>query len=323
MRPAAAPALFLAFVSGCGYVGNPLPPALDIPSRTVDLRAAEDGERILVEFTIPPLTTEGLPLKNLRKVELFAGPPNAPFNADTWGLTAKRFDVPADSPGPVAFDQVPVQEWVGQSIALAVRATGPKGKTSEWSNVVPLTVGPPLAAPAMLKVEGSQDGVKLTWAGSGPNYRVFRAAGNAPPSPLGETDQREYLDTSSQFGTEYRYLVMAFEGDTRRSVVAQTESITPIDKFPPAVPTGVTAASGVNAIELAWVRNTEADFRGYNVYRAVGDGPFTKITLMLIDTPNFSDTMVEPAKTYRYQITAVDLTGNESARSEAVTAALP
>jgi hypothetical protein len=311
------------FLSSCGYIANPLPPALDIPSRTVDLRAAENGDRVLVEFTIPMLTTEGLPLKSLRKVELFAGPPNAPFNADTWAPMAKHFDVPADSPGPVAFDEIPVREWVGQSIAIAVRATGPKGKLSEWSNIVPLTVGEPLAPPAKLIAENTQDGVKLSWSGTGPKYRVFRSQSDVQPAVIGETEQPEYLDNSAQFGTAYRYLVMSFEGDTRRSVVSETASITPIDKFPPGVPAGVTAAAGVNAIELAWVRNTEADFRGYNIYRAEGEGPFSKITPALIDSPNFSDNMVQPGRMYRYQITAVDLTGNESARSETVTGALP
>jgi hypothetical protein len=317
------PVLFLlVFLAGCGYIGNPLPPALDIPSPVVDLRAAEDGDRILVEFTIPPLTTEGLPLKGLRSVDLYVGPPNTPFNPDTWAATAKHFEVPADSPGPAAFDQIPARDWTGQSLELAVRATGPKGKVSAWSNLVPLIVGAPLAPPAGLKADNTADGVKLTWSGSGPKYRVFRSVGNAQPAAIGEADQPEYLDNSAQFGTEYHYLVMAFEGETRRSVVSQPASVTPIDKFPPAIPAGVTAAAGVNAIELAWVRNTEADFKGYNVYRATGDGPFEKIA-SLIETPAYSDTKAETGKSYRYQISAVDLLNNESARSEIVTASLP
>jgi hypothetical protein len=302
-------------LSGCGYIGPPLPPALDIPTAITDLRAVEDGDRILVEFTIPQLTTEGLPLKNLRSVELFVGPPNAPFNPDTWAANAKRFEVPADSPGPVAFDQLPARDWVGQSIEIGVRATGPKGKVSAWSNLIPLAVGPPLATPAGLTAENTAEGVRLKWTGSGPNYRIFRRSGDAQPMPIGDADMPEYLDTSAQFGTEYQYLVMAFEGEARRSVVSQTATVTPIDKFPPAVPAGVTVAAAINSIELAWVRNTEADFRGYNVYRSEGNGPFERIA-SLIETPAYTDAKVEAGKMYRYQISAVDLLGNESARSE-------
>jgi hypothetical protein len=309
-------------LSGCGYIGNPLPPALDIPSPVTDLRAAEDGDRILVEFTIPPLTTEGLPLKNLRSVDLYVGPPNTPFNPDTWASTAKHFEISADSPGPVAFDQIQARDWVGQSVELGVRATGPKGKTSSWSNLIPLTVGPPLATPSRLEAENTAEGVKLTWAGAGPNYRVFRWVGNAPPAAIGESEQPAYLDNFAQFGTQYHYLVMAFEGNTRRSVVSPTASVTPIDIFPPAVPSGVTAATGINTIELAWVRNTEADFKGYNVYRSEGTGAFEKIA-SLIETPAYTDSKVEQGKTYRYQLSAVDLLGNESAKSEPVTGSLP
>ena len=315
-------ALFLALLSGCGYIGAPQPPALDIPSAVTDLRAAEYGDSIQVEFTIPMLTTEGLPLKSVRSIDLYAGPVNNPFNAAAWAETAKKYSVPADGAGAYAFDQIPVSDWVGKSIALGVRATGPKGKVSSWSNFVSLNIGPPLATPAKPVPENTKDGVKLSWTGSGPRYRVFRWTGDAQPAPISETDQPDYLDASAQFGTQYSYMVMAIDGETRRSVVSETASITPKDIFPPAVPAGVTAAAGSNAIELAWVRNTEADFRGYNVYRAEGMGAF-EIIAALIEAPVFSDAKIEPGKMYRYEISAVDLLENESARSEPVTASLP
>ena len=43
-------------------MGAPKPPALDIPTRITDLRAAEYGDKIVVQFTIGPLTTDGLAL---------------------------------------------------------------------------------------------------------------------------------------------------------------------------------------------------------------------------------------------------------------------
>jgi fibronectin type 3 domain-containing protein len=169
--------------------------------------------------------------------------------------------------------------------------------------------------------------VRLTWMepatpGSAPKYRVYRWVGEDRPMPIADTNAPEYLDASAQFGTQYHYMVMALENETRQSVVSQTETITPKDVFPPAVPAGVTASAANNAIELAWVRNTEADFRGYNVFRAEGNGPFEKIASS-IDVPLYRDAQVEPGKTYRYEVSAVDLLNNESARSEPVTAALP
>ena len=283
-----APLLFLA---GCGYVGNPLPPALDIPSAVVDLRAVEYGGTLVVEFTIPPLTTEGLPLKSLRSVEVFAGPPNTPFNADIWAVSAKRYEIPADAPGPVAFDKIPAGDFASGTIALLVRATGPKGKISSWSNAALLAVGPPLATPAGLRAENVSEGVKLTWRGAGPKYQVFRWIGNAQPAPAAETDQPEYLDTSAQYGTEYRYMVQAIEGESRQSIVSETATITPKDIFPPAVPSDVTAAAGTNTIELTWTRNTEAGIHGLELERGgdvmVANEPqeLARVISRLLDAP--------------------------------------
>jgi hypothetical protein len=316
-------------LAGCAYIGGPKAPTLDIPLAVTDLRAAESGDRIYVEFTIPMLTTEGDPLKTLRSIDLYAGPPNSPFNISSWSESATHYSIPPSGPGPYAFDRVPVQDWVGKNIALAVRATGRKGKVSGWSNPAVLSVGPPLATPADVHATNTKDGVRLTWMGSAPKYRVYRWVGEERPicpadrcMPIAETNAPEYLDASSQFGTEYHYMVMALEGETQQSVPSQTVSITPMDIFPPAVPAGLTASAANNAIELAWVGNTEADFRGYNVFRAEGNGPFERIA-RLIDVPLYRDAQVEQGKTYRYEVSAVDLLNNESARSEPVTAALP
>ena len=52
-------------------------------------------------------------------------------------------------------------------------------------------------------------------------------------------------------------------------------------------------------------------------------GLFEKVNTDFIETPIYSDSKVEPGKTYRYEISAVDLLGNESAHSVPATAALP
>src|SRR5665213_3255227 len=59
---------------GCGSIGEPLYPALRIPSPVNDLTVVEHGNNLDINFTIPPLTTEGLPLKEIGGVELRVGP---------------------------------------------------------------------------------------------------------------------------------------------------------------------------------------------------------------------------------------------------------
>jgi hypothetical protein len=41
----------------------------------------------------------------------------------------------------------------------------------------------------------------------------------------------------------------------------------------------------------------------------------------LVEVPAYGDSKVEPGKKYRYEISAVDLTGNESVRTAPVEAA--
>jgi fibronectin type 3 domain-containing protein len=292
-------------------VGDPLPPALEIPVAITDLRGLEYGSNVLVEFSAPKLTTEGLPLKSF-KLELFVGPTVNPFSYDQWAAGATKFEIPQGE-GTISSER-PIQSWVGKEITIAVRAVGPKGRASAWSNLVSFTAGEPLETPSALKTENVARGVAVTWHGSGPHYRIYRAEGDAMPERFGQTDAPEYLDETTQYGVRYRYLVQAVAEESRQSAMAESVPITPVDAFAPAVPGAVTAVAGVNTIELAWTRNGEPDFKGYNVYRSVDNGPLEKIG-SLVEAPAFTDTKVQAGKRYRYTITAVDVLGNESDKS--------
>jgi hypothetical protein len=303
-------AAVLLFAAGCGYIGDVRPPTVDIPSRVTDLHAAEYGDKIAVEFMLPPLTTEGLALKNLRSVEL-----RVSTGAD------RILPIPATGPGPIKFD-APASDFIGKQVTLAVRATGPKGKASAWSNVVILDVQAPLATPENVVAANAPTGVHLTWKASGPRYRIFRASESGTPNRLAESDIPAYEDASVVIGTSYRYYVQAINGDQHQSEVSTATAITPKDEFPPAVPVGLAGIAGVGAIELVWQRNTEDDFAGYNVFRAIGDGEFQKIAGP-IDAPAYSDREIDAGKTYRYAVSALDRTGNESARTAPVEVVAP
>jgi hypothetical protein len=325
--------LFFAVVSGAallfsscailgpGYIGGIQPPVLDIPVSVADLRAVEYGDQIIAFFTLPRLTTEGQPLKSVRSLDLYAGPGGAGSNdPNSWFHSATHYSVPVPSgstalvPGPYE-DRLPAQAFVGKDAVLYVRSTGPKGRQSLWSLPSVLNVTPPIPQPTGVNAESRKNGVQLTWQGSGPKYRVLRATGTGMPEPLAETDKPEYLDDSAQFGTTYEYFVLAFADDKHQSVISDPLKmpITPKDIFPPEVPTGLTADPGVNAIELQWDLNTEADFKGYNVFRSVDNGAYVKVA-SLLTAATYHDTDVQPGKLYRYQVSAVDLLDNESDR---------
>jgi len=286
-----------------------MPPTLDIPVTITDFRAWEYGENIELEFTLPNKTTENLSLTNVRAIELRVGEDAA---------QSQVIPLPVSKPGNVT-DRIPARDWIGKNIVLAVRAVGPKGKSSAWSNPVSLAVIPPLPEPPAPKLESVAKGVELNWTGPGPRYRIFRAEGDGQPQPLVDSEQPRYLDESTTYGTRYRYMIQTIAGANQWSLLSPPAEITPEDKFPPAVPEGLSAVGTPTSIELAWTRNTETDFRGYNIYRSVDNGPFEKLA-SLADAPAFSDSKIEPGKKYRYTVSAVDLTGNESAQTAPVEA---
>jgi fibronectin type 3 domain-containing protein len=84
----------------------------------------------------------------------------------------------------------------------------------------------------------------------------------------------------------------------------------PADQTPPAAPAGVSAtAVSSTQINVSWSAVTGA--AGYRVYR---DGATVPVGPQQTAT-TFSDTGLPPSSTHRYQVTAVDGAGNESALS--------
>lgn len=311
-------------LAGCGYVGEPLYPTYNIPSPVTDLNAVERGDNILVVFTIPPLTTDGLMLKEVGALDLRAGPYSGSlFDTDTWANAATPWAIISPGKPGLVRGHFPAKSYIGQSIVIGVRAANPRGRFSSWSNLVTLAVTPPLATPTGLKAANTPKGVSLAWEpGTAASWRVYRqAASESQPTLLGETSHAEYLDATSAFGTKYSYFVQALSGHTE-SDIASPVVIEPEDTFPPETPAGLAAVSGTKTIELSWTRSTETNLKEYRVYRAVGDGEFTLLASGLV-APAYSDSAIVSGTRYRYEVAAVDTKGNVSARSAPAEATAP
>ena len=303
-----------ALLAGCGSIGEPLYPALRIPQRVTDLTVAERGANLNFDFTIAPLTTEGVALEEIGEVELRAGvsSPNG-FNQTEWLMKSTRVDVPTpDKPGPV-HAQFPAAGFVDNDVIVAVRVTNPKGRDAGWSDFKTFHVEQPLATPSDFHVAATGKGVQLTWRSGGPSeFRVYRKAEQQlRPVVLATATEQSYVDISAEYGKTYQYSVQSVKGSVE-SDVAAPETITPIDTFAPGVPTGLTASVGLGSVELAWARNTESDFKEYRVLRAEEGGQFAEIARGL-EGPAYSDHSVQSGKHYRYQVSAVDQAGNPSA----------
>jgi hypothetical protein len=184
----------------------------------------------------------------------------------------------------------------------------------------------PLATPADFHAQADPKGVRLTWTGepgrSGVTYQILRRTPDQPAAvELAKSDSPEYIDTTAVYGRDYEYSVRsAFEAAI--SETAGPVGIKPLDTFPPAIPTALSANAGVGRIGLTWERATEPDLRGYRVYRGLKGQDLT-VLADLVETPAYSDRQIESGKVYVYAVSSVDQAGNESARSQPVEITAP
>src|SRR5581483_5961449 len=164
-------------LAGCGSIGEPLYPALKIPSPVSDLSVVERGNDLKITFTIPPLTTEGLALKAIGDVDLRLGPNPSPngWNANEWASRATSVKVPVpQGSGPVEAT-IPADKFIGQEVIVAVRVTNPKGRDAGWSAYKIINVEPPLAPPSNFRAAADPKGVALAWNATAPSqFRIYR-----------------------------------------------------------------------------------------------------------------------------------------------------
>jgi hypothetical protein len=303
----------LAVCAACGYVGDPLPPALHIPEPVKDLRVVQRGSDLVIEFTTPQFTMENLPLK-IAAIDLRAG---AHIEAQ-WEATAVPIGVPSDASGAVQA-VVPASEWTGKTMEFRVRTQSDRGRLSEWSNAVIFEVQAPLQSPIVTS-ESVSEGACLRWREdpSATGYRVFRRTASGEEFvPVADTETAEYLDADIVFGRSYDYAVRTIrrQGEQEsQSAMSPTVRVDRKDVFGPSAPAGVVAVAGAGSVELAWNSSPEPDLKSFRIYRSEGDRA-PVIAGEVVGSTSYTDRGVHAGKTYSYAISAVDQLGNEGPRS--------
>lgn len=325
----------LSICGGCGAPGDPLPPLLNIPSRTADLEAAQRGSELVLRWTVPSVTTENFPLKDLARVVVLW------HEVETPAIDARAFDSIArtletlESPkaGEKIERRVRLPAPSGKLIALAVKNYGYRGRTAGLSNLAVLEIGPVLDAPKTLAAVPQAHAIRLEWprVPNASGYRIYRKApGQTEAAFLGLAENPPFDDPNFSWGAPYEYIVRAW-AKVSVGLVESGDSppaaVVPEDRFPPSPPGGLRAVVSGTAVELSWNLSPETDTAGYNVYRRSisGRSPAqrARINPELLAAPSFSDKNVEPGHQYEYTITAVDDKGNESEPSAPYKVTLP
>jgi hypothetical protein len=273
--------VFLALIS-CAAPGPPMPPHPPIPEAVTDLQVRQQGDAVVLSFTLPKKTVEGEALEHNPQVEILRGeapkkPPPQPPRTAVYTIPGQLVDTYL-SGGRVEFtDPLPPQEFAklaGRQLVYAVRTSESKRASSEESNAAGIAPRPTPLAITDLSAQVTRTAIVLHWtapaatASGAPlpplgGYHVYRAeaaaqtaAGGATgpesappaaaPSLEGVTATTDYRDADFQFGHTYFYTVRSvaqYDTGAIESADSNRVVVRPEDIFPPSAPEGVTAVA--------------------------------------------------------------------------------
>ncbi|MGE0128355.1 MAG: fibronectin type III domain-containing protein [Blastocatellales bacterium] len=340
----------LVLLTACGKIGDPLPPIPRSRLTVDELSVEQQGTQVILSFPFTRTTRTRLQRVDIyRLIESSSAP---------MGLPVESFSQQAHIIHSITAEQIPLNNSrityndelnlrAGQRNSryrYAVRMTNTAGQAADFSNYAMIT---PLfnlsLPPAGLRVKQSETQIEIAWDQPASNvnettpanvagYNVYRHDGESVyrinTEPL--RDPR-FVDRNFRFGANYQYVVRSLSlapgVASLNSAIESNDSAplahTPKDTFPPAPPKPITIASINSLVSLFWPLNAEPDVAGYNIYRAEDENTppekWIKLNPELYKTASFRDERVQVGKRYFYQITAVDVYGNESVRSETVS----
>jgi hypothetical protein len=351
----------ICLLASCAQTGVPLPPSLELPKPPSDLRAERKGSLVTLTWEESTLTTDHQTVRSLgptlicRLSDAKATTCGVPVHILPPALTMPKKSAKKSQgkqAAPVTYtDALPaslLSDDPDAEITYAVEVLNRNARSAGLSNRVEVPAIRTLAAPVDLSTELNDDGVLLKWTSAGEpaskpslqyRYRIYRSEEGggketvAGEVPVGAAGPEHFLD-SIEWEKTYLYRITAVSIITRAAGEVQVEGddsptvrVVAHDVFPPSVPAGLQAVySGEGQkpfIDLIWAPVASADLAGYNVYRGKSGGAFVKVNAELVKTPSYRDLAVTSGKTYSYSVSAVDVRGNESTRSEVATESVP
>lgn len=346
--------------TACATVGPPQPPSLDLPKPPSDLRAARKGDHVTLTWTAPSVTTDRRTIRSLgatRICRLLArestqcGIPVGEAAAQPSSRTVRssKQKIPRSYvdflPGQLQSDNP------SAFVTYAVEVLNAEGRGAGLSNQVRVPLVRTVPPPQNFSARVTAQGVVLTWTGEAPAegsgapvhyiYRIYRRPeGSAPQILAGEVpagSERSYslTDSSIEWEKTYEYraqIVTKIAQENKAELQIEGDD-TPESKvfandvFPPAAPTGLQAVSSgpgqKTFIDLIWAPVADIDLDGYNVYRQEAGEAAVKLNAEPVKTPAYRDASVVSGKRYFYSVSAADVRGNESGRSEEASETVP
>jgi len=350
----------LLMFTACATIAPPQPPSLELPKPPSDLRAVRKGDHVTLSWTDPNITTDRQKIRHVGATRICRGlttqlmecgtpvgeaaPPPSPVTTPASNQSVVRSYVdplPAqlESDSPSAF------------VTYAVEVLNAAGRGAGLSNQARVSLARTLRSPQDFAAHVTGQGVVLTWtnniAAASPTspvhyiYRVQRRPESSSEQILvGEITARSersltLTDSTIEWEKTYEYRAetvtviaqenkpeLEMEGDDTPEIKVFAH-----DVFPPAIPSGLQAVSSgpgqKTFVDLVWAPVTDVDLDGYNVYRHEEREAPVKMNAEPVKTPAYRDANVMSGKRHFYSVSAVDVRGNESGRSEEASELVP
>lgn len=347
-------------LTACASMGPPQPPSLDLPKPPTDLKAVRKGDHVILTWGIPALTTDRQTIRTLGPTRICRGigeltdctTPVAQTSTATAPARPSKFS--KAKPTIASFtDTLPLSLLSidpSARVSYAIEVLNSDRRGAGLSNQIQVPAFRAPAPPTDFHAQLTAQGVVLSWTpdASTPNtegvhtlYRVYRRLDGTEQQVLAAdlplSGQSRFSVTDSAFEWEKTYFyrveavaVISFPGKPDIQIEGEDSPELKLfadDTFPPAVPTGLQAVfSGPGQqpfIDLVWAPVTDLDLDGYNLYRHEAGHPPVKVNPHLVKNPAYRDTSVLPGHQYTYSVSAMDVRGNESARSDEATESVP
>lgn len=299
-------------VNPFGYQSNPsetieVVPNGGEPERPEGVSIEMSGDHILLSWNVRPTRSSGIEIfrREDQREEferLFLAPP-----LEHEEETASWVDIDVEE---------------GATYHYYLRTIGQSLLRSESSDTLTRTIDDttPPSAPTGVVAVGGPDGIDIGWTKNPESdvvgYEVERSsdAGYVNRTLLNGVmiEGTEWVDdVSTDIETTFGYVVYAIDQSFNRSKPSAMVYARMPDIVAPQQPIITRLEARGETVYLVWTPSPDRDLASWTIYRASGEGPLEKISSPLGRSNTFSD-IPSIVGRYRYAVSAVDSTGNES-----------
>jgi len=240
-------------LAGCAAMGPPRPPSLELPKPPTDLRAARKGDKVVLTWTVPALTTDHQGVRSLGATRICRGSesvlkecgtvvgeasPEAqttaslseterasrPLPHSSGSKSNRRPKVAASYTGNLFSGSVR-PEAVGFA-SYAVEVLNANGRGAGLSNSVRVPLAQTLPAPADFGAQVTEQGVVLSWTAA-PDGSVPTEALVTPQNQAGEPvlSGAEGSPAPTQAGVSYVYRAYRRTEGSKASLVGEVPAL--------------------------------------------------------------------------------------------------